>query len=144
MSMKVRCNNIMAVLGLTSILLFTSIVGISHTAGMQFNERGEMSGCVFTGKVMLCKMNVVEHISLWEGMLAATLQKTTSLILLVFLVFGVGLYIFRKHLTYFLRSGHSLVKQLLNRQPNNIFFDPIKYALAKGILHTRIYEPAHL
>lgn len=134
----------MAIFGLTSIFLFASIVGISHTAGMQLNERGEMSGCVFTGKVMLCKMNVVEHISLWQSMRTATLQKIGILVLLLVSVFAVELFIFRRYLFHFLRSGPSFLEQLVNRQLNNIFRDPIRYGLAKGILHPRIYEPTHL
>lgn len=127
-----------------TISVLLGFIGMAGFGFLAMNSQDDMPGCLFTGHTMLCNMNVIEHISLWQSILVATLQKTSILVLLLVLVFAVELFIFRRYLFHVLRLGTSFLKQVRNLQKNDVFFDPVKYALAKGILHSRIYEFATL
>ncbi len=132
-----------AVVGFTTIIL-VGVFGMGM-GDMSMNEKGEMDGCLFTGKVMLCNMSVVEHISLWQSMLTATPTKTVIPALLFFLaVFAAAFFVGRKNLLSPSLIERFVLNQQQHRQPHNIFFDHIRYTLAKGILHPRIYESAHI
>lgn len=127
--------NFLAIIGL-AILIFVGILGVGME-NMRVNKDGEMNGCVFTSKVIFCKMSIVQHISLWQSMFAAAPVKNIIPTLLFFLiVFVIEFIILRKDLLNFL--------PLRYLQPNNIFFNPIKHSFARGILHPKIYEPAYI
>ena len=103
-----------------------------------------MSGCIFTGKVMLCNMGIVEHISLWQSMFTATPTKNIISSLLFLAVFAIVFLALHKNILTPPLSKYFLLKQYQRREPSDISFNPVRYALAKGILHPKIYEFANI
>lgn len=117
-----------------------SIIGIAHTAGMQLNDEGGMSGCLFTGKGMICKMNAVQHLSLWQSTFVAVPQKISGFALLVALAaLVIAVRLFKKQRFNFPEREPLFLKLHRSQQPNNIFFNPLHYAFSQGILHPKIY-----
>ncbi len=136
-------SKLFAVTALAAMIL-VGVFGIGM-GNMNLNKNGEKSGCIFTGKVMLCQMNVAEHIALWQSMFRAIPTKTIIPALLFFLVASAIVFIaLHKNLLSASLLKHLTLRQYQHYQLNNISFNPIRYALAKGILHTKIYEPAHI
>ena len=112
---------------------------------MDMNKDGAMDGCLFTGNAMLCSMNLVEHIALWQSMFTVAPTKIT--ILALFFLFAVFTTTFLTWCNSLFRSWlpeYSLLKQRQRFKPHDIFFDPIRYALARGILQPQIYNSASM
>lgn len=125
--------------------LTLSFFGLGHMSGMTENENGDMVGCIFTGKTMLCKMNVIEHISLWQSMFTAIPQE--SLMLLALLILLVAVIFVTKNILAPPRPSNSkaLTKRLyLKEHPDLLLFDPLKEVFSQGILNPKIYDFATL
>lgn len=123
-----------------------SMFGLSHhMSGMTEDENGDMAGCVFTGKTMLCKMSVIEHISLWQSMFTAMPQESfmlfALLILLVVVIFVIKNILVRARLS---GSGAFINKLSLKKNPDLTLFNPLKEAFSQGILNPKIYDLAVL
>lgn len=122
-----------------------AVFGLGYMSGMTANESGDMAGCIFTGKTMLCKMSVVEHISLWQNMFTAIPRE--SLTLLALLVLSMAAIFVIKDVLAPLRSSkdETLEKRLyLREHPDLLLFNPLKEAFSQGILNPKIYEPARI
>ena len=132
------------VLGLFAFVML-SIFGLGHMGGMTSGEDGNMTGCIFTGKTMLCKMSVIEHISLWQSMFTAMPQESSILLALVILLVAV-LFTTKNSIgpPRLFRDETSTPKLYLVQHPNLPFFNPLKEAFAQGILNPKIYEFANL
>jgi len=133
----------LAMFGLAAFIV-VSLFGLGHTAGMKANDNGNMEGCIFTGKTMLCKMGIVEHISLWQGMFTAVPQKDSILLaLIVLLITAVFIAInYSPHLAD-IKQKISERFYLLNH-PDIKLFNPLRRAFSRGIIHPKIYEFANL
>ncbi len=135
--------NFLAIIGL-AVLIFVGVLGVGM-GNMGINKDGGMNGCIFTGKVMFCKMSIIQHISFWQRMFTAVPIKNIIPALLFFLAaFAIALLVSRKNLLNTSLSKHLLLQQRQRYQLNDISFNPVRYALAKGILHSKIYEPAFI
>lgn len=138
--------NLITYLAMLSLVAFVavSLFGLGHTAGMKANEDGNMEGCIFTGKTMLCQMGIGEHISLWQGMFAATPQKISVLLTLIVLLVAAVFVI----INHWLRTAsikQELVRRFyLFRNTEINLFDPLRRAFSRGIIHPKIYESAVL
>lgn len=122
-----------------------SVFGLGHMSGMIKNENGDMAGCIFTGQTMLCKMSIVEHISLWQSMLTAMPQR--GLMLLVLLVLLIAAIFITKNILApprFSKSEALTERLYLKEHPDLLLFDPLKEAISAGILNPKIYEFAIL
>lgn len=122
------------------VFIGMTVFGLGHMGGMTENENGNMSGCIFTGKTMLCKMSVIEHISLWQSMLIAIPQE--SLTLLALLVLSIAAIFATKDVLAppRLSSSEVLTKRLyLREHPDLLLFVPLKEAFSQGILNPKIY-----
>lgn len=122
-----------------------SLFGLGHMSGMEANKDGNMEGCIFTGKTMLCKMGIVEHISLWQGMFTAMPQESllfmALLILLVAVIFVTKNFLAPPRLS----NSEALAKRLyLKEHPNLSLFNPLKEAFSQGILNPKIHDFATL
>lgn len=127
------------------VFVTMSIFGLGHMSGMGANKDGNMEGCIFTGKTMLCKMSIVEHISLWQGMFTAMPQE--SLMFMALLVLSVAVVFIAKNILAppRLSDSEALTKRFcLKEHPDLSFFDPLKEAFSQGILNSKIYELATL
>jgi len=133
----------LAMAGLAAFIT-VSLFGLGHTAAMKANEDGNMEDCIFTGKTMLCKMSIVEHISLWQGMFTATPQKVSALLaLIVLLIAAVFVGIHYSSRLADIKQKTSRCLYLLNHPDINLF-DPIRRAFSRGIIHPKIYEFANI
>jgi len=133
----------LAMLGLATFIA-VSLFGLGHTAGMKANDNGNMEGCIFTGKTMLCEMGVIEHISLWHGMFTAMPQKVSALLALIVLLIVAAFVVinYSPHITDIKQKTPQRL-YLLNH-PNINLFDPIRRVFSRGIIHPKIYEFANL
>lgn len=126
-----------------AVFVFVSIVGIAHPAGMEANEKGEMSGCIFAGEAAMCNMNVIEHISSWQGMMTGIVQDIPAAALVLSIVLIAA---FTAPAARMLLVDH--VKRIVLQRLSFLFntlgavFNPLQRAFARGILHPRIYEIA--
>lgn len=122
-----------------------SVFGLGHMSGMEANKDGNMEGCIFTGKTMLCKMGIVEHISLWQGMFTAMPQE--GLLFMALLILLVAVIFVTKNILAppRLSNGEILTKRLyLKEHPDLPLFNPLKEAFSQGILNPKIYDFATL
>ena len=124
-----------SVLFLFTIFVFTALIGLHQ--GMATNQSGDMEGCIFTGKMMLCKMNAIEHISLWQSIFTAVPQELTALLSIpVLMLFALAAAFDSRQPQK--QLGHS---QLHLEQNFTIsYINPLNEAFSRGILHPKIYE----
>lgn len=133
---------ILVILVILSFIV-VAVFGLGHMSGMTANENGNMTGCIFTGKIMLCKMSVVEHISLWQSTFTAIPQE--SLILLVLLVLSIAVIFAAKNILVSprLSPNAALIKELyelyLREHPDLLLFNSLKEAFSQGVLNPKIY-----
>lgn len=127
------------ILGLTAFVSL-GIFGLGHFAGMPMSEDGEMEGCIFTGKIMLCKMNVIEHINLWLSMFTAAPQESAAILALLVLL-TVVIFVTKNILVPLrLSKRYALAhKMYLAGHPNLPLFNHLKKAFSQGILNPKIY-----
>lgn len=139
-----KFGHFLLVIGLFAFVVL-NIFGLSHTAGMPKNDNGDMTGCIFTGQVMLCKMDVIEHIFLLKSIFTAMPQK--SLTFTVLLVFLLGVVLAAKNILAPLNLSSNKVlaqKLYLAQHPDISLFDPLKEVISAGILNPKIYVFATL
>ena len=131
-------------LGLFTFVML-GIFGLGQMDGMAANENGDMTGCIFTGKTMLCKMSVIEHISLWQSMFTAMPQENLILLVLVILLVAV-LFTTKNSIgpPRLSRDETSTQKLYLVQHPNLSLFDPLKESFARGILNPKIHQFVNL
>lgn len=127
---------ILLVFGLFAFVTL-SIFGLGHMSGMIESENGDMAGCIFTGKTMLCKMNIIEHISSWQSLFTTTLQKSFITILTLPMLLMVFIFIAKNILP-------PPQKFYLIQHPDLLLFTPLKEAFSQGILNPKIYDLAGL
>ncbi len=80
-------------------LISLTLMGPSHALGMQMNDKGQMSGCIFDGMSEICTMNLPEHLSTWLGLFTAVSVKTVSASISLILL-AVALFLYRNLLLY--------------------------------------------
>lgn len=134
-------------LTIVTIFSFISIAvfGLGYLNEMKFNEDGEMSGCIFTGKTVFCKMGIIEHISLWQGMFKAVPQE--NLVLFVLLAFlATAVFAIKNIFVYPRLFGNDIsTKQILLIKRRNLSLShSLKEAFSQGIINPKIYEFASL
>lgn len=133
-------STLIVTLGLAAFIV-VSILGVWHSFGMETNQEGEMSGCIFAGEAAICKMSAVEHISLWQSMFAALPQELALLIMTLIIL--VAVLVIRQHsLSLFDKKIISEWRLYLTQHIDLPLFNPVRRAFSKGILHPRIYESA--
>lgn len=120
-----------------------SVFGPWHSFGMETNQNGEMEGCIFTGKTMFCKMNIVEHIALWQHQFTTTPARLTILLALLILLAIVSIVAaFGLHR---LKRQNAIAQKFYIFQHHDLpLSNPLTQAFSDGILHPRIYSSANL
>lgn len=117
-----------------------TVFSLGHMGGMTASENGDMAGCIFTGKTMLCKMSVIEHISLWQSMFVAIPQG--SLMFMVLLILLVAVVFVTKNILApprFSGSGVLTKRLYLREHPDLLLFNPLQEAFSRGILNPKTY-----
>lgn len=122
-----------------AILLLFSFLAIGifcfwSTPAMAMDD--SMNTCVGYGNEMtLCGMSTQDHISAWQNFLNVTPQKTIDLLLLALLL----VFVSATYKNIWPRAPE-IVKSLVARTSVALdIVDPIKRALARGIIQPKIY-----
>ncbi len=118
------------------VFLLTNVFGLlTHSVGMEMDQRGNMLGCLFMGETTMCQMNAFEHLSLWQNTFTTILSMSTSAALFLALAW----FIFSRH------GRHRLQGQILSVQPLHTLRNPdislgdyLRQAFSQGILHPKI------
>lgn len=123
-------------------LIIVGTLGLGHITGMKINDNGDMEGCIYTGKLMICKMDIIEHISLWQRMFTAVSQKISPMELLLTMA-ALTLVLLYRNLSTVFRERQIVFSRILISHQNKVpFLDYLRRILAKGILQPKIYERA--
>lgn len=134
--------NFLLIFGVFSFLAVGTF-GMEQFFGMQMNDDGTMSGCLFDGKAKICNMTFSDHLSRWKGMFTAITQKANLFILLFLLISSVGallLFNARRRLLLLLFSRFSNRWRLyIRHNPELSLFNPLREAFSQGILNPKIY-----
>ena len=119
--------------GLTLAATFGMVIG------MQTDEHGMMSGCLFMSQqASICPMGVMEHIAKWQQLVTAVLSTFhTSASFIFFLLAVVIFFIFAyaKSLFFLFTPSPPVVH---SRQEIALYYH-LKIAFSQGILHPRLY-----
>ncbi|MDP3727706.1 MAG: hypothetical protein Q8R35_03670 [bacterium] len=124
---------------LITIFSLAAVLGAWHSFDMGTQANGEMSGCLFMGNDMLCRMSITEHIASWQSVLTALPHRASGLLLVIFLA-AVLLFLrfaFRLPLIPSLLHAARLLPPV-----DHYIADPLIRAFARGILHPKIYDAA--
>lgn len=121
-----------------------SIFGQGHALAMEVHGQEEMNGCIFTftGEGMICKMSIIEHISIWKSLFTATVQRiNASFLAFIFSLLASIIFWYRKFLKLVEKTlpAHGYT---FHDHSSLQLFDPIKIALGRGILQRKVFEPA--
>ncbi|MBU6501088.1 MAG: hypothetical protein KGJ89_03095 [Patescibacteria group bacterium] len=124
-------------LTLVIFILFTAMAVFGLTVSMNMDSHGNMASCpLMNGTASICRMNIMEHLSAWGLLSAAVIPNVIPLLLLFTFLFS---NVSRK----LDRDDHREEKVFLYNK-NQIFinriFNPILFALSRGILHAKIYD----
>ncbi len=121
--------------------LLVAFFGASQSMGMEEQNDGKMSGCVFSGKVEICTMTFSEHISHWQNIFTTTAPQnalTLALLILLAVVFIV-VATFKRNLLLLSNYYTTRWRLYIRNNPELSLFDPIKEAFSQGILNPKIY-----
>ena len=114
--------------------LMVGIFWIFHS--MDMNSKGEISNCPFMGIVAICNMSPFEHIAAWQNMFASIPNQT---IVLTLLLLALSFAFSRLLLFAFPRDGDREPQRLFSRAREPRVTDPLRLALARGIIHPKIF-----
>lgn len=100
-----------------------------------------MSGCLFTGEIRMCPMTLVQHISAWQHLFAATPQKTIAVFLVLILLAVAIAFVLNRNFFWREWLRRSLVLILyLRAHPLLPLYNTLRELFSRGILHARIYN----
>lgn len=119
-----------------AVFLSLSLTGPMFFSGMQMNDRGQMTGCVFTGTT-LCTMTFSEHLAQLQALFNAIPAKTITLLalaLLAFVTFYRSRSLFRDALRLL-----SIRYRLYLRSNTHLCIRPLQEAFSQGILNPKAY-----
>lgn len=141
--MKIASKKFTRFLLVLALVAFLSVVffGASQSMGMEKQNSGKMSGCVFSGKVEICTMTFSEHIGHWQSMFTTTVTQnalTVILLLLLAIVF-VAVGIFKRNLLLLFSYYTTRWRLYIRNNPELSLFNPLKEAFSQGILNPKIY-----
>src|SRR3972149_11838813 len=125
-----------AVLTLISFLAVATFCLWAATAMAADNEMSNMNNCIPSdAEAVLCSTNAENHTSAWQNFFNIIPQKTFDLLLLALLLVFVSAI--NKNIG---PRAPEIVKSLLARSYAILdIIDPIKRALARGIIQPKIY-----
>jgi hypothetical protein len=91
--------------------------------------------CPYMGETGYCNMNVSEHLASWQQLFSTTLEHFSTLSLLPLLTLFVLTYFFVDRLV-----RRRAEQPLLERWRSRELFDSLRLALARGIIHPKLYS----
>ena len=125
-----------ATLALLSFMAVAMFCLWTTTAMAADNEMSSMGSCMPYGtEAVLCSTNAENHISTWQNFLNVIPQKTFDLLLLALLL----IFVSATYKNIWPRAPE-IMKSLVARSYATLdIVDPIKRALARGIIQPKIY-----
>lgn len=126
--------NILLIVLLSFIMMMNVGGALSNQIMM---EEGMMADCPYMGVAAICTMTPLQHFSEWQQMFTATAQSMTLMSVLLLLALTAALSGLFRHIAVpntliEFRARHRY------RYRENIF-DSLRLALARGIIHTKVY-----
>lgn len=122
-----------------ALLSFVAVAIFCVWAGAAMNAEDAMSDCTpYPNEAVLCGTNAQNHIAMWQNFLHVIPQKTFDLLLLaLLLVFASAAY----------KTAWPCAPEVAQRFKAKEYStlgigNPIKRALARGIIQPQIYNPA--
>jgi hypothetical protein len=129
----------LAIVVLTLALFITAALSGSHLI-MMTDGQGNMVPCPFMNvSGYLCNMNVIQHMSAWQSLFAATMPAA-DLIFLVFLALTLlseTASSKNSRLNYLEETSFLAFK---NRDSDSFSSDRLRLAFSRGILHSKRYH----
>lgn len=123
-----------------AVFLAVSIAGVV-AIGSDIGPHGVASHCPFMpGMNSLCPMNPLAHLTTWQSMFSATFNTTDLIELVMLSITLVGLSVLLVRRIRLLPPLSVLKPIPIYRQKHVAFLDPLREALALGILHPKVYE----
>jgi hypothetical protein len=121
-----------------TIITITLFVAAA-TLGIQMtmaDNHGNMTPCpLMNGLSSICPMNIIQHMAAWQLLFSATMP-TTIVLLLALMLLLVGFSSINSKEDFSATAEFSNIKR---RNSTPLFFNPLRLAFSKGILHTKIY-----
>lgn len=110
------------------------------------NHDGGMAGCPFSETPSLCPMNVLTHLTLWRLTLASLAPRTLGLLVVSLLLVVVGWLGWRRRrwLLERVKWRDRCLRYLVWRTPPDVERGTLRWALADGILHPKIFPSVTL
>ncbi len=128
------------------VFLTFSIFGLiasMNSMRMDSNGLGTMNDCFFGLQGHVCNMTLAQHISIWQGISAMSLQNVVSLDLLMLGIMAILLVATLGRNLFFESRKLTLQYHLYTKQ--NLHILPLNYlqeAFSQGILNSKIYPLA--
>ncbi len=120
------------------LLLFVGVSVLGVGMSMMTDAQGHMSNCPFmNGLGSICQMNIFDHLSHWQSLFIALSPTNSSVspILLLTVIFIAFAFWPQSN-----RENKSQFAILFHQQTTPSFFDPLRAAFARGVLHSKIYD----
>ena len=118
---------------LLAILVSMTMGGVLSSHMM--TQDGVMHDCPYMGVVAWCAMTSLAHLPQWQNMFAATAEHVSVLALLMIAV-ALVIARFTKHILPSIQSPPRAVSLYAYREQA---FDSLRAALARGIMHPKIF-----
>lgn len=134
---------------ITSVLFFLvlaaflslNVMGPAHAFGMQKNENGQMSGCVFDGMAEICTMSLLEHMAAWQSLFTANVPNNTLTAALASLLLFAIAFAFVRRLWPSDPVDLILTGQKIHNRfrQDFTFVNPLQEAFSNGILNPKLF-----
>jgi hypothetical protein len=137
-----HCRQGLLVFG-TLALLTVSVAGPMHVAVMPMDEHSQQIGCpLMLDQAALCPMNFTAHLALWRSGFIAVLPVVMAGLVVVLAGWLIGgrLAFLRAALVFHLKKRFILQFRSHTRATLSApALQPIRWALATGVLHPKIF-----
>ena len=136
--MHFRKNRTLAIL--LTIAMFGFVLGtfglphLGMTMTMDMDGHMTMYNCLMPGMTAICNMTPLEHVASWQSMFTNVLLQSGTALLLLLIAFAIvwnlsdGLYKPKSRERFTTRYRH-----------RERIFDPLRLAIAAGIIHSKAY-----
>ncbi len=127
----------MTILAVFILALFATLALAGVHTTMMTNGHGNMLPCPFmNGTGSLCQMSIMQHLAAWQSLFIAT----TPNIIISFLVLTLFFISFLYKQSEKVSLERARLLSFKIRNTVSLFFDPLRIALSKGILHSKRYN----
>ena len=115
-------------------VIFMTTAGGALSSHMMMQDGAMMQDCPFMGVAALCNMSPLQHMAAWQTMFASTAPQLTALLILLVLS-----TVLSRFLDDFLVRRRSRPRLIFYIKSEVEIFDHVRLALARGLIHPKIY-----